>query len=116
MLRAGQFAAVLATLLLFACGDGSSTGTGSAGGQGASGGQGGQGGAGGGEGGMGGTGGGGQNFGPPATDFVNAGGVSKSTGYRLVWTLGQSTQNQSKTSSSKYRLQGGLVGANGSLP
>lgn len=121
MLRAGQFAAMLAVLLLIACGDdGSTTSTGNTGGQGASGGQGGQGGQGGGEtggqGGQGGQGGVAPNYGPPASDFVSAGGVSKSAGYRLVGTLGQSTQNQSKMSSPKYRLQGGLTGAIGSLP
>src|SRR5262245_44094583 len=70
----------------------------------------------GGGGGMGGAGGGSAAHGPPATDFVSAGEVSKSPSYKLVFTFGQSTQNQEKTTSPSYRLQGGLVGANGSLP
>ncbi|XXX80387.1 hypothetical protein WMF30_16610 [Sorangium sp. So ce134] len=39
-----------------------------------------------------------------------------SPSYRMVFTLGQPTQNQGKTTSPGYRMQGGLVGANGSLP
>src|SRR5262245_48017735 len=71
----------------------------------------GMGGAGGG--GTGGHGGGAGHHGPPATDFVTAGEVSKSPSYKLVFTFGQSTQNQEKTTSPSYRLQGGLIGANG---
>ncbi len=57
---------------------------------------------------MGGAGGGGSggmgvvtNYGPPAQDLVTAGNVSKSPGFRLEWTLGQSTTNQS-TNVTKY--------------
>jgi hypothetical protein len=54
--------------------------------------------------------------GRPATETVSAGDVSKSEHYTMVHTLGQPTQNQGKTTSQGYRLQGGLSGANGSLP
>lgn len=54
--------------------------------------------------------------GAPATETVSAGEVSKSSSYTMVHTLGQPTQNQGKTTSPGYRLQGGLNGANGSLP
>jgi hypothetical protein len=53
---------------------------------------------------------------PPATELVGAGDVCKSPQYKLVFTMGQPTQNQTKTTSPSYRLQGGLIGANGSLP
>lgn len=124
MLRGGLLASVLAAVLLLACSDGGSTSSssGTSSSQGGSGGGGGQGGTGGGSGGAGGQGGdGGQggsmmSHGPAAQDIVSSGEVSKSPSYKLVWTLGQSTQNQSKMSSAGYRLQGGLVGANGSVP
>jgi hypothetical protein len=48
--------------------------------------------------------------------FVNAGQVSASAQYRMVFSLGQSTQNQGTMTSSQYRLQGGVIGATGSLP
>ncbi|AGP35631.1 hypothetical protein BE04_20680 [Sorangium cellulosum] len=51
-----------------------------------------------------------------ASDVVSAGEVVRSPSYRMVFTLGQPTQNQGKTASPSYRMQGGLVGANGSLP
>lgn len=54
--------------------------------------------------------------GPPANEVVTAGDTSESPNYRLVHTFGQPTQNQETTKSPGYRLQGGLVGANGSLP
>lgn len=69
-----------------------------------------------------GTGGTGGTGGSPASDqtaiadLVNAGGVTKSTNFKMISTLGQPTQNQSTTTSPTYRMQGGLVGANGSLP
>ncbi|WP_199789657.1 hypothetical protein [Sorangium cellulosum] len=49
-------------------------------------------------------------------DVVSAGQVVESPRYRMVFTLGQPTQNQGKTTSPSFRMQGGLVGANGSLP
>jgi hypothetical protein len=78
-------------------------------GAGGSGGAGGAGGAGGG-----GQGGGSADNGHSATETVSAGEVSKSSSYQMVFTLGQPTQNQGTTTSSSYRLKGGLVGANGS--
>ncbi len=69
-----------------------------------------------GSGGEGGSGGGQSAQGHPASGFVNAGDTVKSPHYKMVFTLGQSTQNQSKTTSKSYRMQGGLVGAEGSLP
>lgn len=80
------------------------------------GGQGGEGGAG--QGGAGGAGGAGgetaERHGPSASDIVSAGDVSTSPKYKMVFTFGQSTQNQGKTTSPSYRLQGGLTGAIGS--
>ena len=54
--------------------------------------------------------------GPVAADIVNAGTSVSSANYRLVFTFGQSTQNQGKTTSPNYRIQGGPIGAQGSLP
>lgn len=77
------------------------------------GGQGGEGGAG--QGGVGGAGGEtAERHGPSASDIVSAGDVSTSPKYKMVFTFGQSTQNQGKTTSPSYRLQGGLTGAIGS--
>ena len=77
----------------------------------------GSGGAGGGGTGGGGTG-GGPNVAPgtPGQSFVSAGGVSTSSNYRLVFSMGQPSTNTGKMSSPSYRLQGGLIGATGSLP
>ncbi|WP_437639115.1 hypothetical protein [Sorangium sp. So ce854] len=70
-----------------------------------------------------GSGGGGEGQGggaPPArvgtSETVTAGEVAKSARYRMVFTLGQPTQDQSTTTSPRYRMQGGLIGATGSLP
>ncbi|NUQ77011.1 MAG: hypothetical protein HUU21_26045 [Polyangiaceae bacterium] len=100
------------------CGDGdqdastttSPTGGGGEGGTGGTGGTGGMGGGGG----AGGAGGGAAESGVSATETVSAGEVSKSPNYTMVFTFGQPTQNQGKTTSPSYRMQGGLVGANGS--
>lgn len=123
MIRAMRFASLIAAVLFVGCDNEiryETIGTGSGGGgQGGSAGQGGAGGSGGagGQGGQGGEGGGTvSEHGPAAKDMVGAGKVTTSTNFRLVWTMGQSTQNQSKMSTTKYRLQGGLVGANGSVP
>lgn len=96
-------------------GVGGTGGTGAAGAAGGAGGSGGSGGTGG-TGGAGGAGGSAQNFGPPASEFVSAGEVGTSANYKMVFTLGQSTPNQSSSTSQSYRLQGGIVGATGSLP
>jgi hypothetical protein len=53
---------------------------------------------------------------PEASEVVAAGGVAKSPRYRMVFTLGQPTQNQEKTTSRKYRMRGGLIGASESAP
>jgi hypothetical protein len=50
-----------------------------------------------------------------ATAFVSAGGVAKSPNFRMAFTLGQSTQNQGRTKSGSFAMQGGLIGATGSL-
>jgi hypothetical protein len=77
---------------------------------------GGEGGAGG-SGGAGGTGGSSDpDYGPPSSETVSAGEVSKSPKYKMVYTLGQPTQNQGKSISPAHRLQGGVIGATGSLP
>ncbi|WP_437552397.1 hypothetical protein WME97_13935 [Sorangium sp. So ce367] len=84
-------------------------------------GQGGDGQGGGGQGGEG-QGGGGQGGGAPtprrvgATETVTAGEVARSSRYRMVFTLGQPTQNQGTSTSPKVRMRGGLIGADGSLP
>jgi hypothetical protein len=92
-----------------------STTTGATGGSGGEGGEGGAGAQGGGGAGQGG-GGGMQAQGPGATSFVNSGQTATSPNYKMVFTFGQGTPNQGKTSSPGYRMQGGLQGANGTLP
>ena len=46
------------------------------------------------------------------TQTVNSGTVATSPNFRMVFTLGQPTQNQGVYTSSNFRLQGGLIGAN----
>jgi hypothetical protein len=70
----------------------------------------------GGQGGAGGQGGGTAESGKSATETVSAGESSTSPNYKMVFTFGQPTQNQGKTTSPSYRLQGGLSGANGAVP
>ncbi len=93
-------------------------GGGAGGGTGATGGMGGMTGSGGmgGSGGSGGSGGASGPHGPAATALVNGGSVSSSSNFAMVHTLGQSSQAQQTLTSSNYQLQGGLVGANGTLP
>lgn len=50
------------------------------------------------------------------TQTVNGGTVASSPNFRMVFTIGQPTQNQGTYKSDNFRLQGGLVGANGSPP
>jgi hypothetical protein len=50
------------------------------------------------------------------SQLVGAGVRSTSASYVLVSTFGQPSQLQSTHESASYRLQGGLVGANGSPP
>jgi hypothetical protein len=47
---------------------------------------------------------------------VNGGTVASSTNFRMVFTLGQPTQSQGTYTSDNFRLQGGLIGANGNPP
>jgi hypothetical protein len=54
--------------------------------------------------------------GKSATAMVSGGDVSKSAKYKMVHTLGQSTQNQGQTMSPSYSVAGGLSGANATLP
>ncbi len=51
------------------------------------------------------------NMGHTAVSFVNAGGVSRSASYHLVWSFGQESQNQNTMDSGSYTLHGGLIGA-----
>ncbi len=46
-----------------------------------------------------------------ATAFVNAGNVSTSPNYQLIWSFGQETQNQNLMDSASFTLHGGLIGA-----
>jgi hypothetical protein len=57
-----------------------------------------------------------QPSGVPTYSFVAAGQTASSENYRMVFTLGQLSQAQSSQTSEQYRLQGGVVGANGTLP
>ncbi|MCK6586566.1 MAG: hypothetical protein L6Q76_03170 [Polyangiaceae bacterium] len=109
------FAALASTAI--GCGGDDSDTAASTGTSGTGGGGGGAGGAGGeGSGGAGGAGGSSSaNYGPPSSETVNAGEVSKSPKYKMVYTLGQPTQNQGKSTSPAHRLQGGVIGATGSL-
>lgn len=50
------------------------------------------------------------NDGVQATDFVSAGGRIKSEQYSMVFSFGQSTQNQQRANSANHSLQGGVVG------
>lgn len=51
-----------------------------------------------------------------ASQLVSSGTRTASRSYTLVHTLGQPSPLQSTHQSTSYRLQGGLVGANGSPP
>jgi len=59
---------------------------------------------------------GGELPGKSVTQTVNGGTVASSTNFRMVFTLGQPTQHQGVYSSANFRLQGGLIGANGNPP
>jgi hypothetical protein len=92
----------------------SSSGTAGSGGTGG-GGAGGTGGTGG-TGGSGGSGGSMVVPGHTAMEFVSGGQFMKSANYSMVYTVGQPTQIQTTTKSPSYQMQGGLIGATGSLP
>ena len=116
-MRGALSAVLFAAVSALGCGDDDATSTTTAAtSSSGAGGQGGQGDGGAGGGGQGGAGGGTAENGPSATETVSAGEVSSSSKYKMVFTLGQPTQNQEKTTSKSYRMQGGLIGANGSLP
>jgi hypothetical protein len=66
--------------------------------------------------GTGGSGGGTAENGVQASDLVNAGSQAASDNYKLTHTMGQPTQNQGMMTSPSYRMQGGLIGAMGTLP
>jgi hypothetical protein len=53
---------------------------------------------------------------PPATQTVGAGQTATSQNFKMVYTFGQPTTNQDKSTSANRRLRGGLQGANGSGP
>jgi hypothetical protein len=54
--------------------------------------------------------------GQTVNQLVTSGTKSASTNYSAVFTIGQPSKLQSTHDSANYRLQGGLVGANGSPP
>jgi hypothetical protein len=60
--------------------------------------------------------GGSEVVGKSVSQTVNGGTVATSDNFRMVFTLGQPTSNQGTYKSANFRLQGGLVGANGSPP
>jgi hypothetical protein len=47
---------------------------------------------------------------------VNGGTKASSANFSMVFTLGQPTTNQGVYNSANFRLQGGLIGANGNPP
>jgi hypothetical protein len=103
------------------CGDGgteaTSTGTDTTTTTTGTGGGGGAGGGGGGSGGGGGAGGGSSaDNGVQATETVSGGTLTKSPNYKMISTFGQPTQNQGKTTSPGYNMQGGLIGAAAGSP
>lgn len=55
-------------------------------------------------------------FPTPATELVGAGTKASSPSFTAVYTLGQPTLNQATGTSPSYRVQGGVVGATGTLP
>jgi hypothetical protein len=59
---------------------------------------------------------GGELVGRSVSQTVNGGTVASSTNFRMVFTLGQPTQSQGVYTSNNFRLQGGLIGANGNPP
>jgi len=54
------------------------------------------------------------DVGAEAFAFVSSGRVLQSPGFKMVFSLGQSTQNQGRTESPQYRIRGGFIGATGS--
>ncbi|MBK9264618.1 MAG: hypothetical protein IPM54_33140 [Polyangiaceae bacterium] len=99
-------AATVSMVVAVGCSDDGTTtpppGSGGSAGAGGSGGSGGSGGAGGGM-----TG----DSGKQSHAFVNAGHTVSGSGYKMVFTLGQSSPVQTNVSGSGYRMRGGLIGA-----
>lgn len=118
--RAAFWLGAVAAMASLGCSDGGDTNASTRGAEASSSSSGGGGNGGAGGGGEGGAGGGGGGMtadkGHSASETVTAGEVAKSPGYKMIFTFGQPTQNQGKTTSPGYRIQGGLVGANGSAP
>lgn len=98
--------AVLGILALSACGTALNTsGTGGNGGEAGSGGAGGHEGTGGAA---------SARSGHPGAALVSAAVTGESESYRMIYVLGQSSQNQTKTTSESFRQRGGVLGATGS--
>jgi len=53
---------------------------------------------------------------PNASETVSSGQTATSQNFKMVYTFGQPTTNQDKSTSANRRLRGGLQGANGSGP
>jgi hypothetical protein len=58
----------------------------------------------------------GELMGRSVSQTVNSGTVASSPNFKMVFTLGQPTQNQGVYTSPSFKLQGGLIGANGNPP
>ncbi len=54
--------------------------------------------------------------GQSVSQTVNGGTKASSANFSMVFTVGQPTQNQGTYKSANFRLQGGLIGANGDPP
>jgi hypothetical protein len=96
-----RFAALLGVVALAACGCSDDAGPPGTGGETGAGGSGGAGGA---------------SHGDTSGELVCAGDVVTSPNYHLVFSLGQSSQNQQTARSPSFRLEGGLVGAMAGSP
>jgi cytoskeletal protein RodZ len=59
---------------------------------------------------------GGALVGRSVSQTVNGGTKASSDNFTMVFTVGQPTQNQGVYTSTNFRLQGGLIGANGNPP
>jgi hypothetical protein len=59
---------------------------------------------------------GGELMGRSVSQTVNSGTAASSPNFKMVFTLGQPTQNQGVYTSPSFKLQGGLIGANGNPP
>jgi hypothetical protein len=128
--RAGWLLAFLAASAALGCGGGPQVGTAAAtggGGSTSSSGAGGQGGesststgatttTGTGTGGGTGAGGGAPGDGHSGTEIASVGIVATSAKYRMTFSIGDAVQSDPKTTTQKYHLQAGLIGATENLP